>query len=620
MAAESDWVKEFANGDLDEMSLDSNNSDEESEEFLIRRLLASTNFTSKKAKLMARIYREPDPISIPGMNFPKLDLSNFKAVINTPHNKPMLEQTLLDDFHKMVAKGFDISASSKRYFEDNFDELYENYGDNEPSVKNFLLIVKKLSEVDFCSSENDPLDKGDSENKVPSTSHMLSKRVELCGIEPKKKLYAPTGAKTAPCIPNMAEKASPETAGTDTSKVKPYSSTSITIKQTSPVATRKAKRKYTKDPRRLARFLKNLALIEFRIRKENPFFLNMDHFEAGDGYPTRSQHESPAKSARSTTTKRRRRTSVIGKTLQTDLITMKNSKMIDTKHFDANLQKWVRPIYIFDDDCMLRVRHLLKALVLSNREKEVVREIVYFREDLVIDLIREFEACEFNDQYLRKVRQTVKTYLEDDCENKIKLCFEDTITFLNKVGILNEKSAIQITNMFRYSNEDIMAIYEVFINTTDFNEFIENLSILQSAKYLEKNVKAQKDFIQGEKTYNLQNSIEPYITEFFKVYFSLDQRKRLTKFINEANEDLIKFMAQHEGLTKKVSHKFSGYVAFITQLKHFLDRFIKNKNLRKMSIRMESVSNSRFSAERAQEKAKLDKIIQSEDYRVTPAD
>jgi len=612
-------VKEFAKGDdLDEMSLESNNSEEESEELLVKRLLASTNFTSKKAKLMARIYREPEPISIPGMTIPKLDLGNFKTAINTPNNNSLLEQALLEDFHKMVAKGFDIQASSKRYFEENFDELYDNYGDKEPSVKNFLLIVKKLSEVDFCSSENDPLDKGDSENKFPSTSNLAGKKPDICRLEPKKKLQPPAITKTAPCLQNQPEKQSPDTAGTDVSKVQPHSSTSIDFKRAA-AASKKPKRKYTKDPRRLARFLKNLALIEFRIRKENPFFLNMDHFEAGDGYPTRSQHESPAKSARSTTTKRRRRASVIGKTLQTDLITMKNSKMIDTKHFDANLQKWVRPIYIFDDDCMLRVRHLLKALVLSCREKEVIREIVYFREDLVIGLIREFENCDFNDKYLQKVRQTVQTYLAEDSENKIKLCFEDTITFLNKVGVLNEKSAIQITNMFRYSNEDIMAIYEVFINTNDFNEFIENLSILQSAKYLEKNLKAQKDFIQGEKTYNLQNSIEPYITEFFRVYFSLDQRKRLTKFINEANEDLIKFMAQHEGLTKKVSHKFSGYVAFITQLKHFLDRFIKNKNLRKMSIRMESVSNSRFSAERAQEKAKLDKIIQSEDYRVLPA-
>ena len=43
MAAESDWVKEFANGDLDEMSLD------EVERHLIRRTLQRFNGNARQA-------------------------------------------------------------------------------------------------------------------------------------------------------------------------------------------------------------------------------------------------------------------------------------------------------------------------------------------------------------------------------------------------------------------------------------------------------------------------------------------------------------------------------------------------------------------------------------------
>ena len=611
---DSKWPEDMLRiDDLEESVQSEEASGNGSNEVLVTKILKSAGIVNKKAVLMARIYQESVPVVVQGVDIPQLDETMRNEILGSAHQLEKIEELLLAQFHTLVTKGFSISASNQRFIEENFEELYDNYGLNEPSVSKILTILKKLADIDFGNSENDheKTEKSDhTENNNSKGATQVDTRSKITpSDQPRGHLD-----KQNSCISQL-NAPTPKNIQISAVKSSPCLSRSI-----SPQAKEKNPDPlFSVDPRKTMKFLMQQAMVDFHIDKEKQFFSHIESMDAGNEYPTRSQHDSPAKSTRSTTTKRRKRTSFVTKALQSDLISLKNAKMVETNNFDANLQKGVRPIYIFDDDCMFKVRHLLRTLVLTKAQKATIQEVVYFREDLVISLIREFEYETFNDVYLRRVQAMVEKYSEDRQPKKIKLCFEDTITYLNKVGVLTDQSTIQFSNMFRYSNEDIMAIYEVFIFTRDFSEFIENLGVLQSAKYLEKNLKAKKDFIQGEKTYNLQNSIEPFIFEFFKIYFNLEQRKQLTRFINEANEDLIKFMTQYEGLTKKVSHKFSGYVAFNSQLKHFLEKFKKKKNVKKIGTRMESISNSRHMPEKTEERAKFEKILQSEDFRVGSA-
>lgn len=168
--------------------------------------------------------------------------------------------------------------------------------------------------------------------------------------------------------------------------------------------------------------------------------------------------------------------------------------------------------------------------------------------------------------------------------------------------------------MFKYSSEDVMAIYEVFILTKDFADFVENLNLLSSSKYSEKNQLAKNEIIQGEKMYLLLNSIELYVEEYLKIYYSVDHRRLLPKLVNEANDDLIKFIKQNESLTKKLSHQFSGYVAFNINLRNFLDKQVAQKYMKKISIRMEKIMPEKNP--NPEQKNAFDKFIQSDDFRV----
>lgn len=59
------------------------------------------------------------------------------------------------------------------------------------------------------------------------------------------------------------------------------------------------------------------------------------------------------------------------------------------------------------------------------------------------------------------------------------------MNYLRRTGEISDKSMKLFNSMFKYSNEDIMGIYEVFIHTKDYKEFVENIKVLQSSKYLE---------------------------------------------------------------------------------------------------------------------------------------
>lgn len=367
-------------------------------------------------------------------------------------------------------------------------------------------------------------------------------------------------------------------------------------------------------------FLKQQATYDLDRSKDRCFFFLVDNnFDLNDGQPSKSYNNSPAKSARSTTSKRRRRASQLGSTLQKELMNLKRPNIRPVKTFDDDIMRSLKPVFIFDDEFLDNIFKVLNSLVLKKKEKRTFKEMVFFMPEEFTYSLREFENHPYNDKLLNFVRTKIKEYEEIWREKRhIRLCFEDIVLFLGKLGVLNDRFVKQISNMFKYDNEDIIGIYETFILTKDFQDFCETLFVFQNSKYFEKNQKAKIELIQGEKTFNLLNSIQTYVEEFIMIYYDKYSRQLLTKMINEANEDLIKFANQYQCLTEKASQELTGYINFNVHLGQFLEKNLKQKYMRKMSIRTETLFAQVSLPERSVEaKQEMEKLVKSEDYKVT---
>lgn len=366
-------------------------------------------------------------------------------------------------------------------------------------------------------------------------------------------------------------------------------------------------------------FLKQQAMKDIdRAKDKDFFFMAEGNVELNDGQPSKSYNNSPAKSARSTTSKRRRRASQLGTTLQKELMNLKRPNIRPVKTFDDDLNKSLKPVFIFDEEFLDNIHKVLSGLVMKKQEKRLFKEMVFFQPEDFTYTLREFENNDYNDQLLDFVRKKLKHYVEvERSKRHIRMNFEDIMLYLGKIGILSEKFVKQVINMFKYDNEDIIGIYETFILNLNFPDFCETLFVFQNSKYFEKNQKAKTELIQGEKTFKLLDSIQNYVDEFLFVYYDKYSRQLLTKMINEANEDLIKFAGQYQGLTEKSSQEITGFITFNIYLSQFLEKNLKQKYMRKMSIRTETLFAQPSTPEKAGAgKAEMDKLMKSEDYKV----
>lgn len=557
-------------------------------------------YSDNKAIFMIRTYKALEAVNKAGIKVPELNLKKIADCCEGDNSLEKIEGVLIDHFEEFINKSLQLKDEAKKHLREQFDELYLNYGINEPNIVKFITIIQKLAAVGFGPSEDllseALLSKGDYLLKRDSSS------LNGNNNDAKSLLgYDPNALISQEEIPTFEDRNNEK--GT-LSKFHQSSAKPIKLK---------TQKEMIEDMR------KELLLStkkEFFEQKDNDFFRKTDHVDTGIDDNKMQVNDSPAKSCRSTTSKLRRRQSAISTTLQRDVISMKNSKLVDTKNFDANLLRGIRPIYIFDDDWMPKIKFILNQLLIKKEERFQVIEMAYFREDLIFDFIRRFEDRTDNSEYLIKARELIKHYMKPEVKKKnhIRLAFEDTMSFLNRVGIINDIFLKRFRNMFKYSSEDVMAIYEVFILTKDFADFVENLNLLSSSKYSEKNQLAKNEIIQGEKMYLLLNSIELYVEEYLKIYYSVDHRRLLPKLVNEANDDLIKFIKQNESLTKKLSHQFSGYVAFNINLRNFLDKQVAQKYMKKISIRMEKIMPEKNP--NPEQKNAFDKFIQSDDFRV----
>ena len=364
--------------------------------------------------------------------------------------------------------------------------------------------------------------------------------------------------------------------------------------------------------------LKQEAIEDIIKTRDRVFFFMVDNLDLNDGQYNKSNHNSPDKSAKSTTSRRKRRNSQLGTTLQKELMNLKRANIRPVKMFDDDLHRSLRPVFIFDDDFLDNIHLVLNSLVLKKVHKTMFQEMVYFKPEDFTYSLREFETSSCKEELLRFVQSKIKEY-ESSGRRKahIRLAFEDTIMFLNRLELLEDKFANQVTNMFKYDNEDIIGIYEVFILTRDFQDFIETLIVFQNSKYFEKNQRAQIELIQGEKTFSLLESIQTYVEEFIMVYYDRYSRQLLTKMIKEANEDLITFARQYHSFTEKSSHQLTGYIQFNIHLSQFLEKNLKEKYMRKMSIRNDTQITHPAPPEKAAvHHSEMEVLLKSEDFKV----
>ena len=80
---------------------------------------------------------------------------------------------------------------------------------------------------------------------------------------------------------------------------------------------------------------------------------------------------------------------------------MKNTKIVDTRNFDDELLRNIRPTYILEEDVSYLMKDLFSRLVLSSKEKKLLKEIVYFRIEDIIGIMRNHIDGYINDQYLK---------------------------------------------------------------------------------------------------------------------------------------------------------------------------------------------------------------------------
>jgi hypothetical protein len=596
--------------DLEESGSERSGSEEESEDQMSPKRQAMTGlnpklFTNPRVQFMARIYKASMQGHMPKqVVLPEIDLLELSEVMGKPHSKKRVEEIMLAKFKIFVRGYLAQKPENISYLEDHFDELYEQFGEHEKAIEKVIDKIKKKSDNTLSTSEIITEEKCTSEGlgsffkvkalevgspqQVDSTIHTPKKYSEAYDFSPQSSAIA------SPAMPKGARAAGKN--------------------KFSKILLRPSTTWIKTHCESLRKDLKRLAMSKIVLNKVDPFFRNLDHFDTGAEFPIRTSNDSPAKSCRSGKTNRKRRVSTTSVVIQRDLLNLKNSKLADTKNFDSNLQKTARPVYLLEREWCNKIRILLTKLVLKEKEKNVLREMIYFKPELVEELFQKYENDNSRDKFLHAVTALVKTYKESPRNTlKIRLCFEETMNYFCKVGIITEKTAIQFITMYKYNNEDIMGIYELFIFNVNFQDFVETLRIMEASAYFEQNTKVKNELVQGEKTYNLLQGIQDYVDEFFEIYYSFEQRQLLIRMIGEANEDLVKFIAQNEALTTKVTQKFNSFAAFNVQLKQFLEKQIKSKYMKKMSIKMEKVISATESEE---VKAKFDKIIRGEDFRV----
>ena len=80
---------------------------------------------------------------------------------------------------------------------------------------------------------------------------------------------------------------------------------------------------------------------------------------------------------------------------------MKNTKIVDTRNFDDELLRNIRPTYILEEDVSYLMKDLFSRLVLNSKEKKLLKEIVYFRIEDIIGIMRNHIEGYINDQYLK---------------------------------------------------------------------------------------------------------------------------------------------------------------------------------------------------------------------------
>lgn len=595
----------------------SENSDNiQSLEKIVLKQLNPEMFDNKKAKFMAMVYKAKLGDSPMRHLVPELDVLALAEIMEKENNKANLETLLLGCFDEFVTKGVARdNMKSRKYLQTDFEEVYDNYCQDKKSIVKTIEIIRNLSEVGFFTSEL--TDKGNFQEtaitdciikpkQTESTSMILKpKRCEIeLAIEVDFNFSGLKGDLDSPASkflpPGGQFSREPRRAGL--------------IIPSRVLPARIDKKTIMRD--RLT-FLREKAMEDIDLCKDRAFFIVVDNLDTQDGQVSKSYNNSPAKSAKSTTSKRRRRPSIMGSTLQRELISLKKPNIVPVKNFDGDLHRSLRPVYMLEDEYLDKVIGVVNLLVLKQDEKTTVCEMSYFKPEDFVYVLKDFFDVDYNQEFLWNFQRMVKEYkIRGRDKVRIRLSFEETVIYLNKIGFLNDKFTKQASNMFKYDNEDIIAVYEVFMVTKDFKDFCETLTVFQNSKYFEKNQKAKIDLIQGEKTFNLLESIQTYVEEFIKVYYDYHLRRLLTKMVNEANENLIKHASQYQYLTEKSSQELTGYISFNIQLRQFLEKYRKNNLMRKMSIKTESVFAPPNINESSESKMKMQKTINSENFKV----
>lgn len=574
-------------------------------------------FQDKRVQFMLRVYRGKPESGYAGISVPRLEVNRImqQLVPTEPttmmsklskkseahkffsiKNVSVIEQIFVEKFLLFVRSAFSDDEKTQEYMMDNFDELYRTHGEKEPSIERVLMILKSLADCGF--------------NQGPELAHSRSSGQP---IDKKSLLILHHIDPEKPLLPNISRIA--------TIDVSPSVVTRIYKAQLTNQGVAEPKIPLKTYQERVGESFKLLTSMEkcYENSTKQGFAYFYDNMDLNTEYPTRSNNDSPAKSARSiNTTKRKKRTKDLASSLQMEMITLKNTKMVHIRNFDNDLQKMLRPTYIFEEEILPLLKHNLDHLILSEKEKVLLVEYFYFHEDKVIALMKKYEFENFNHEFLAEVRATLKKYAaKSKKNNRIKLTFEETLMYLNRVGMINDYGFNLFTNLFKYDNELVNAIYEIFIMTKRLDELCENIRILKHSGYF-KTEGAQADMSKAEKSYNLGQAILSYIDDLFKVYYSLEERRIIKKLIHEANEDLVNFSKQNEHLTTRLSHVYTYYLSFNNQLRNFLE-LKKNKYGygRKLSIKTESVFQFNGTAQKEANKAAYEKVLRSEDFRVT---
>lgn len=591
--------------DRDDGSEDTSNSvdsENETPENALVKKIANLNIDSPKAIFMIRVYKAQLPKW--SLFLPRIDLKRSTNILEKKDAKQVMEKYLEQIFEEFVVKGLAKDyPKSQEYILKNFQDIYEKYGKREESIGDLLDTIKNLAEVEFFNSDNPENDQACQEYIKCDTIQPKNPAPELNIIIDFK--YAGGNE-----IDSPASKFLP--SGSQLNKEqKKISFQLIRPKRCSQLLDEKSSVKKCQD------LLKTSAMEDIDLERDRAFFIVVDNLETNDGQVSKSYNNSPAKSAKSTTSKRRRRPSAMGSTLQKELINLKKPNILHVKTFDADLHKSLRPVFIFDEEFLDKVNMARNLLLLTKSQKITFLEIVFYHPEDFVYILEDFEYTGPKVELLRKLEFLIKQYEETGRKKAhIRLVFEEIVVYLNRVGMLSDKFSKQAGNMFKYDNEDIIAIYEVFILTKNFEDFCETLRVFQSSKYFEKNQKAKIDMIQGEKKDNLLTSIHAKIEEFLLVYYDLTLRRILTKMVDEANDDLIKFYSQYQYLTEKPSQELSCYVGFNIQLRQFLEKHRKQKYFKKMSIKTETVFAPVASKEDTAAKAKLKEVTDSADFKV----